>query len=105
MGEIVARLVEKNVPQTAAQNNPENAVKEHVVDIARVPTGQQILPRAILAKNDEQNKSDQVHQAVPTHGDRAKLERNRIELGMNDHREKTGEAAASPRALLKFGNR
>src|ERR1041384_1201602 len=42
MDEVVRRLVEQNVAETAAENHPEYAVEEHVVDIARVPAREEI---------------------------------------------------------------
>ncbi len=86
MGEIVQRLVEQHVAEAAAENHPEHAEEEHVVDVARVPTGEQVLPGAQLAQHNEEHEPDQVHQAVPAHGQRPDVEGNRIELRMDKHR-------------------
>ena len=83
---IVERLVEQDVAEAAAENNPEHAEEEHVVDVARVPAGEQVLPRTHLPQHDEEHKSDQVHQAIPAHGKRPDMKRNRIELRVNEHR-------------------
>ena len=91
--EVVERLVEQHVAEAAAEDHAEDAVEQHVVDVARVPAGEQVLPRAMLAQHDEQHEADQVHEPVPAHRERADLERDRIELRMDEHGGRGGRAA------------
>ena len=83
--EIVERLVENDVAEAAAQDHAEHAVEQHVVDVARMPSGQQVLSRAKLAEHREQDERDEIHEPVPADGDRADLERDGIELRMDEH--------------------
>ena len=94
MREVVERLVEEHVAEAAAEDHAEHAVEQHVVDVARMPAGQQVLPRAQLAEHDEQHERDEVHEPVPAHGDGADLERDGIELRMDEHARVDRAAAA-----------
>ena len=82
MGEVIGGLVEKHVTEPPPQNDAEDAVEQHVVDIARMPAGQKILPRAILPKHNEKYEAHQVHEPIPAHREWTELKRDRIELGM-----------------------
>src|SRR3989442_9194317 len=84
--EVVKRFVEQNVAEPAAENDAKNTEEKHVVDVARMPAGEQILPCANLAQDDEEREADKVHQPVPAHGQRPDVERNRIELRVDQHR-------------------
>jgi len=85
MREVVAELVEQHVAKAPAEDDAEDSVEQHVVDVARMPAGEQVLARAILAEHHEHDKAEQVHQAVPAHRERAQLKRDRIELRMDEH--------------------
>ena len=75
MRQVVHRLVEQHVAEAAAEDHAEHAVEQHVVDVARMPAGEQVLPRAYLAQHDEQHEADQVHEPVPADGERARAGR------------------------------
>ena len=85
MRRVVTELVEQHVAKTAAEDDAEDSVEEHVVDVAWMPTGEQVLARAIFAEHHEHDKAQQVHQTVPAHRERAQLNRDRIELRMDEH--------------------
>ncbi len=85
MLEVVKRLVEEHVAQAPADDHAEHAVEEHVVDVARMPAGEEVLPRADLPQHREQDEPDEVHESVPAHGQWPDMERDGIELRMNEH--------------------
>ena len=93
MREVVERLVEQHVAEAAAEDHAEHAVEQHVVDVARMPAGEQVLPRAQLAEHREQDEPDEVHEPVPADGDGPDLERDGIELRMDEHARSRAAAA------------
>ena len=82
---VIERLVEEHVAQAPAEDHAEHAVEQHVVDVARMPAGEQVAPRAILPSTMTSTNASEVHEPVPAHGDRADAERDRIELRVNEH--------------------
>ena len=83
---VIQRLVEEHVAQPPAQNDAEHAIEQHVVDVARMPARQQIAARANLPEPHEEHERKQVHETVPAHGDGTDLERNGIEIWVDQHR-------------------
>src|SRR5215471_3106520 len=83
--EVVHRLVEQHVSEAAPYDHPEHAVEEHVVHVARMPTGKQVLPRTNLAEHDEQHEPHEVHKPVPADRERTNVQGDWIELRMNEH--------------------
>ena len=84
--EVIERLVEKHVAEATSDDHAEDPVEEHVVDVARMPAGQQVLPCANLPEHDEEHEADEIHEPIPAHGKRPDVQCNRIELRMNEHR-------------------
>src|SRR5207302_10145391 len=70
LNKVLERFVKQHVAETSAQNHADNAVEQHVVDVARMPTGQQVLARAFAAEYHEEDKAEQVHETVPTDRER-----------------------------------
>src|SRR5215471_12498072 len=93
MRKVVQRLVEQHITQAAADDHAEHAIEQHVVDVARMPAGEKVLPRADLAQHDKEHEADEIHQPVPANGDRPKVQSDGIELRMNEHREKRASPA------------
>ena len=85
MREVVKRFVEQNVAEPAAENDAKDAEEKHIVDVARMPTGKQVLPCPNLAQHDEQHEAGEVHQPVPADGQRPDVKGNRIELRVDQH--------------------
>ncbi|MNN29935.1 hypothetical protein D3C81_1435600 [compost metagenome] len=87
MREVVGGLVEQHIAQTPAQDHAEHAVEQHVVEVARGPAARSDmrLAHAQAAEPQEHDEAGQVHQAVPADGQRAQVNRDRVELRMNEH--------------------
>ena len=85
IGQVVARLVEQHLTQPAAENDAEHAVKEQVVKLRdRNDSGAATDP--VAPEQDELNESDQIHQTVPAHRQRAERKSDGVELGVKKHR-------------------
>jgi hypothetical protein len=56
MRKIVERLVENDVAESPAEDHAEHAVEQHVVDVAGMPSGQEILPRAEFSEHSKQHE-------------------------------------------------
>jgi len=93
--QIVARLVQQHVTETAAHDHAEHAPEQQIVDVLHADTTPG-LARAHAPQPAEQQKTDQVHQAVPAHGEGSDPEGDRVEIGMYEHR---GRLASRIRAL------
>src|SRR4029434_128040 len=88
MREVIEWFVEQHVAKTPAQNDAEHAVEQHVVDIARMPSREQVLSSADFSQHHERYEPDEIHEPVPSDGDGTDLECDRIELRMDEHRER-----------------
>ena len=84
MGKIVGRFVKQHLPETAAENHAKYAVKQQIVELFRADRGQ-VLANTEPAEGDELAESDQVHQAIPMHGEWAEGKSNRVELRVEQH--------------------
>ena len=90
---VVAGLVEKHIAEPATDHGAHDAVEQQVLDVAAGPAGGGVLgqARAAHGEEQEQGEADQVGQAVPVDRDRQadfrEVERDRVELGMNEHAE------------------
>ena len=96
MRKIEARLIKKAVPEAAAQNDAENAVKKKILNILfrNAAPG---FARPDAAKHPKEGKAHEIHQAVPANSQRAKMKSDGIEFRMNQHKRrafcrKPGEA-------------
>ena len=93
IGGVVAGLVEQHITDPAADHRAHDAVEQQVLDVAAGPAGGGVLRLAGPSHREEQEQgeTDQVSQAVPVDRDRQadlrEVERDRIELGMNEHAE------------------
>jgi len=91
MGKIVARLVEQHLAHAPAQHHAEHTVEQQVVDVLPTHAMPGLRRRAPLAEPEEGDKAGQVHQAVPAHGKRADGDGDRVELGVDQHGNRTSE--------------
>jgi len=80
----VGALVEDDIAQAAAEDHPEDAVEEQVVEVIardrRAAGG-----NAARAEPPERTERGEVHEAVPADRQRADREGDRIEIGMYEH--------------------
>jgi hypothetical protein len=84
IGQVVARLVEQHLAQPAADDDPEHAVEQQVVELLdRQQAGARANP--VAAEQDKLNESDEIHQTVPAHRQRAERKGDRVELGVQKH--------------------
>ena len=84
VSQVVAGLVEQHLPQAAADDHAEHAVEQQVVQL---PDREQAGARAnaVTPEDDKLNESDQIHQTVPAHRQRAEREGDGVELGVQKH--------------------
>ena len=88
MKKVKTRLVEQHLPQAAAEDDAEHAVKEQVVELLQRPAGAHQLRMRLdapFAEPPELEEGEQVHQTVPADGQRAERNGDGVELGMNQH--------------------
>ena len=86
MREEIARLVEQHVSQTPTQHHTHGAIQQKVVHLY-LGNGCQPLPDAQAPQQQEQDETHHVHQAVPVDFQKAQIQRNGIELWVNQHGE------------------
>src|SRR4029077_19364329 len=98
--QVLGQLVEQHVAETPAEHNSDHAIKQQVVEILVTPTQVRTLLDTKSAQQDPRDKGDQIHEAVPTNGQRAKLDGCWVELGMDEHK-----CAFSPRKAGLYGRR
>ena len=84
IGQVVARFVEQHLPQPAANDHAKHAVEQQVVELldCHQPGAG---ANAVAAEQNKLNESDQIHQTVPAHRERADREGDRVELGVEKH--------------------
>ena len=99
--QILAQLVEQHVAETPAEYNSDHAVKQQVVEILVAPTQVRALLDTKSAQQDPRDEGDEIHEAVPTNGQRAKLDGYRVELGMDEH---TGASFTSKGGIIRDGS-
>src|SRR6218665_3047863 len=91
MTEVVARLVEQAVPQAPAQHDachPEEQEVFHILARPRARAGaadKRRVPQTPAAQQHEQAKGRAIAQAIPVKGQRADLQRDGIDGGVNQH--------------------
>src|SRR5688572_22356658 len=83
MREVVGGLVEQHVAQATAQDHAEHAPEQHVVDVLGLHAAP-ALARAPLAQRKERDETQDVHEAVPAHGQRPEGEDDGVELRMGE---------------------
>ena len=85
MRQVQGRLIEQDITETAAKNGAEHAVEQQVVQISSGNRASAFLD-AIPAQHQHQGKCQQVHQAVPAHGEPVEQrKRDRIKPGKCEH--------------------
>src|SRR5439155_5999193 len=62
-----------------------DAVHEDVVDVLLGEIAAQSAAHAIFSERDVRDEAEDVHQPVPANRERAEAEKDRIELGMDEH--------------------
>ena len=87
MRRVVAGLVEQHVAEPPADHHTEHAVEQQVFDVTPGPAGVGELRQlhALRAEPDEQAEGREVGQPVPVDGDGAELQRDRVELWVDEH--------------------
>ena len=83
MLEILGQVVEKHVPQPAAENDAERDEKQKIGHLFGLPPG----PRpsgAHASEQDTRNESGQIHEPVPVYGQRPDGDGNGVEARMGD---------------------
>ena len=91
MREVVARLVEQAIPDAPANHNTHHAHKQNVFNVSARPSPRpgdgdiRLMRQTPGSQKIKQAKGRQVSQAVPVDGQRAKLQRNRVNVGVNKH--------------------
>ncbi|CAG4884635.1 protein of unknown function [Georgfuchsia toluolica] len=83
--EVITGIVEQHLPQTAADHHAEHAIEQQVVHVLCGEAALGKTPRARVAQPQKRQKPGQVHQAVPADCQRAEVDGNRVELGMDEH--------------------
>src|SRR6476661_368855 len=103
VGPEIARLVEQNEAEPAAEHDAERDPKQKIVGLAygqrrfAVP---QIWPRQKIAPIEPaEQDAGHIGEAIPADGERPDLERNRIDDGVGDS-EKRHVAPRSPRTAV-----
>src|SRR6218665_2598196 len=91
MTEVVARLVEQAVPRAPAQlaaGHPEEQEVSPILARPRARAGaadKRRVPQTPAAQQHEQAKGREIAQAIPVNGQRADLQRDGIDGGVNQH--------------------
>jgi hypothetical protein len=89
--QVVHRLVEQAVAEPAAHHDAQHAHEQHVLDVAAAPgagpghRAERLVLQAQVGQQHEQGEGHQVGDAVPVNGYGAELQRDRIDLGMDQH--------------------
>jgi ribosome-binding ATPase YchF (GTP1/OBG family) len=81
----VRRLIKETVSDTAAQHDTQNAIEKQILKRVFPRQTAPLLLLANTAKKIEKRETDQVHEAVPMHGQRPYGKSDRIELRMHPH--------------------
>ena len=91
VAQVVARLVEQAVAQTAADDHTRHSQKEDVFDILARPGagpcdgGKGRVPQTPDAQQHEQAKGRKIGQAIPVHSQRADLQGDGVDVGIGQH--------------------
>ena len=88
MLQVVGRLVEQHLPHTTAGDDTDYPVKKQIIELGHGPT--RLSPTGMrqdapATQPPELQECRQVHQSVPAYSERADLERDRINLRVNQH--------------------
>ena len=83
----MGRVVENHFTQASADDDPDGAIKQDVVEVLDGPAliGDVLVLQVTPAQHDELRESSRIHQAIPVEGKRADFERHRIGHRVNDH--------------------
>ena len=85
IGQVVARFVEQAIADAPAEHHTKNAVQQQVIEICRLPALEDLLPRPIAAEQQEHGERREIHQPVPAHSQRADLNSDRVDFGVDEH--------------------
>ena len=83
--EVVAGLVEEDVAEPAARDHAEHAVEQQVVEQRDRHPPRPAGRDAASAEPVRDRETDEIHQPVPADRERADLDRDRVEVGMDEH--------------------
>ena len=84
--EVVLRLVEKNIPKPAAQQDANDPQKKQVIKVAVTHSRKALAGEGPATQPEEASKGKQVHEPVPMYGHRTNGNGNRIETGVDEWR-------------------
>src|SRR4029079_3856014 len=87
MGEVMTGLVEDHVAQASAQDDADHGVKEQVVEL-NPGDRRQTLCDTPSPQPPGADEPDQIHEAIPAHGEGSELEDDRINLRVGQHRDR-----------------
>ena len=83
MRKIITGVVEQHLAQATAQHHAEHAIEQQIVQALSSPQSGRV--RAAACPATRVQEGEQVHEAVPVHGERAKMDGDGVELGVNEH--------------------
>ena len=84
MREVILGLVEQHVTQPPAEDHPEHRVENEVVELLARDGGEPCLD-APHPEPPRRREAREVHEAVPAHGKRSDLDRDRVDIWMDQH--------------------
>jgi len=79
MREVITEVIKKHIADAAAENDAERAIKKKIGNFLRLPSGTGTL-RAVNAEPPPSEETDEVHETVPVHLERAKLDGDGIDV-------------------------
>ena len=102
IGKIVGVLIKQHIAKPPAHNHADDAPGEEVVQRLR---GEHAVALADAPPPEphKQGEADEVADGIPADGERAELEHNGIESGMDQHRENAAETKGRIIAHLAIG--
>src|SRR3546814_14389610 len=71
MVQIVIKLVKKHISQPPAEDDTDGAVKQRIIHVFGFPALVRLSPGSILAKPQDANEGDQIHEPLPVYAQRA----------------------------------
>ena len=85
LNHVFAEFIEQHVAETTAENDAQYAVEQYIVEILNRQRRMRPRPNRVTPDCPDQRKTDEIHQAIPAHGEWAEMDRNRIKLRMDEH--------------------
>src|SRR3990172_6856272 len=80
MVDVIGKVVEKDIAESAAKNDTERAIEDEVGDFLRPPSGARTF-RAIHTQPPGAKETDEVHQPIPVNLERTQVNGDGINIG------------------------